>query len=503
MPNALLVYPEVPLSYWGMQGVIDFLGKKSTMPPLGLLTIAGLFPEEYGLRLVDMDVRPLTQEDLEWADVVFTSSMIVQQDSLREVIDRCNKLDVPIVAGGPYPTFSHDEIKGINYFILGECEEIFLNFLEVESKRGFRGNGIYGSIDARPNINKTPLPRFDLINFDDYDSMPLQWCRGCHHDCEFCLIGELNGRKYRTKCIERMLAEFQHLYDLGWRGPVFIVDDNFIGHKRKVMHFLYALSYWQKKNRYPFSLYTEASTKLADSDDLMALMVDAGFFMVFLGIETPNQAALERIGKYQNVRQEDPDFLLRAIWKIQRAGLVVSAGFILGLDSDTEEIFDSLISFIQKSGIGVAMVGLLNVPKRTRMYERMFAEGRILGDSLGDNISLDLNYVPEMDPKVLINGYKRVQATIYPPNLWNYFRRILIMFRRLGPNKSSKIRIRKPEIRALMNSLKYQLFNKKQGLSYLLFLLIVLVRFPSRLGQAIGFAMIGYHLEKVTSNLDH
>ncbi|MFC1656579.1 B12-binding domain-containing radical SAM protein [Patescibacteria group bacterium] len=503
MPNALLVYPKVPLSYWGMQYAMEFLGKKSTMPPLGLLTIAGLFPEEYELRLVDMNVRPLTQQDLEWADVVFVSSMAIQQESLRDVIQQCNNMDVPIIAGGPYPTLSYDEIKGVNYFILGECEEIFLNFLEIESKRSFRGNGIYGSVDARPNIDNTPIPRFELINFDDYDVMPLQWCRGCHHNCEFCLIGELNGRKYRTKSIDRMIAEFQYLYDLGWRGPVFIVDDNFIGHKQKVMHFLYTLVYWQNKHKHPFSLYTEASTKLADSNDLMTLMVDAGFYMVFLGIETPNQAALNKIGKYQNLKHEDPDFLLKVVRKIQRKGLEVNAGFILGLDSDTEEIFDLLIDFIQKSGIAVAMVGFLNVPKRTRMYDRMFAEGRILGQSLGDNVSLDLNYIPEMDPKILISGYKRVQAMIYPPNLWNYFRRVLTMFCHVGPNKSSKVHIGKPELRAFRKSIKYQLFNKKQGLAYLLFLLIVLVRFPWRLDQAIRFAIIGYHHEKVTSNLDH
>ncbi|KKQ77229.1 MAG: Radical SAM domain protein [Parcubacteria group bacterium GW2011_GWC1_38_6] len=500
MPNVLLVYPKFPKSFWGMNYALPFVGRKSTMPPLGLLTIAGMFPPNYNLKLVDINTRDLTNEDLRWADVVFTSAMIVQKKSLNEVISRCKKVDVPIVVGGPYPTTFHDEILDVNYFLLGEVEEIFLEFLDRESQQGFKREGVIYRESGKPDLSKTPLPRFDLINFKDYESMCLQFSRGCPYDCEFCDITKLYGRNPRTKSKEQMFKEFQLLYDLGWRGRVFLVDDNFIGRKNDAMQLLLDLAGWQRKRRNPFYLYTEASIDLAKYPELLDAMVEANFSEVFVGIETPNREALLATRKRQNVSMIDDGFLLRAVSRIQSKGLEVMAGFILGLDSDSNDIFDAMKEFIRKSGIPVAMVGLLGAVRGTDLYKRLCAEGRIVSDVSGDNLGCVLNFKPEMNEKTLLDGYREVLSTIYDPGLRNYFKRCLLMLDRMGSKRRSRAKVGKAEIKALFKSLWKQLLSR-QGIAYGQFLATVLIRYPKMLPDAVRFAIIGYHLEKITREI--
>ncbi len=495
MPNALLVYPKFPPSYWGAQYALEFIGKKSAMPPLGLLTVAGMFPANYQLKVVDMNVSPLKEEHLEWADLVFTSTMIVQKDSLREVIERAKRAQVPVVAGGPHPTTFYEEIEGVDHFVLDEVENTFGEFLkDFENGRAQR---IYRS-PVKPSIKDAPLPRYDLINIHAYGSMALQFSRGCPFDCEFCDITKLFGRVPRTKSAEQILAEFDVLYNLGWRGRMFLVDDNFIGNKRDAMHVLPEIARWQRARNYPFSLYTEASVNLSGLDDLLDAMVDAGFTMAFLGIETPNRKALLKTKKAQNTHRHDDNFLLNAVRKIQEKGLEVTAGFILGLDSDGEEAFDAQIEFIQKAGIPTAMVGLLSALKGTDLYKRLQSEGRLLEESSGNNVSVSLNFRTEMDHEVLIQGYKRVLSTLYDPGLKNYFDRCWTMLRRVKSHYHFTPKIGKAEWMALAKSIKRQLLSR-QGPAYLKFLAKVLKEKPKAFSDAVRLAIMGYHFEKTTS----
>ena len=503
MPNALLVYPEFPPSYWGYNYALDFIGRKSNMPPLGLLTVAGLFPKNYHLKVVDMNVAPLSDADLEWADVVFTSTMIVQKDSLFEVVERCNRANKPIISGGPHPTSYREEIVNemqarggwVDHFLFGEVEEGFGDYL-TDLENG-SAKDVYPE-RRKPDVTKTPLPRYDLINLNDYGSMALQFSRGCPFDCEFCDITKLFGRVPRTKTNEQMLAEFNLLHRLGWRGAMFLVDDNFIGNKRDAMQLLPAIAEWQEARDFPFQLYTETSVNLVDIPGMLDGMAEAGFIMTFLGIESPNDEALQKTVKQQNTSKEESaeSYLLGAIKKIQEAGLEATAGFIVGLDGDKE--FQSHIDFIQKAGIPRAMAGLLTALKHTNLYQRLEEEGRLLGESSGNNVSVELNFVPEVERETLIEEYKRILRELYEPNLSSYFERCLTLFGNWRP-KSRTARVGKMELRALLKSMKRQLFSRKQGPAYLWFLIRVLTRHPRRLPDAVLFAILGYHHEKVTS----
>ena len=499
MRNALFVYPEFPPSYWGYKFALDFVGKKSSMPPLGLLTIAGMFPKNYNLKVVDMNVNPLLDADLEWADAVFTSTMIVQKDSFYEVVRRCNTADVPIVAGGPHPTSYHDNINEevggtVDHFLFGEVEDIFEDFLtdfeNGAAKEAYRET-------KKPDVTKTPPPRYDLIDLKAYGSMALQFSRGCPFDCEFCDITKLFGRVPRTKTNEQMLTEFEMLYRLGWNGSLFVVDDNFIGNKRDAMRLLPEVAKWQEERQFPFSLYTEASVNLVEIPDMLQAMSDAGFNMVFLGIESPNDEALEKTVKKQNTSKEENagSYLLQSIRKIQETGMEVTGGFIIGLDGDTE--FDSHIRFIQEAGIPMAMAGLLTALKGTNLYHRLEKEGRLLKESTGNNTDVMLNFEPELPREHLISEYRRVVSTLYDPTLSNYFERCLTMLKHLKPTDHTVRKIRKTEVMAMVKSIRRQLFSR-QGTAYARFLAKVLRHHPALLPEAIRLAIMGYHFEKIT-----
>lgn len=493
MPNALLVYPRQPPTYWGANFALDIVGVKSTFPPLGLLTIAAMFPPEYELRVVDMNVTSLEDSDLEWADMVFTSTMIVQRTSLQGVIERCNRAGVPVVAGGPHPTTFHDEIGGVRHFVLDEAEEIFPEFLRDLANGAAKA--MYRE-PRKPDVTRTPVPRFDLIDMKSYYSMGVQFSRGCPFDCEFCDIIKLYGQVPRTKSPDQIVEEFDFLYRLGWRGPVFLVDDNFIGNKREAMKLLPVIAEWQQVRGYPFTLSTEASVNLARMGKLMDVMIEAGFDTVFLGIETPNPKALIKTKKPQNTNKREENYLFNAVRKIQDKGMQVQGGFILGLDGDDEGVFDAQIEFIREAGIPVAPIYLLTALKGTDMYERLKRENRLVEVPIGSNATT-LNFRTEMDRRTLIEGYMRVTATLYDPTLENYLERCLTLLEHL----ESVPHLHKPKSRnavfAELMGVRGQL-SARQIPAYTKYIARVSKDHPRMLPMAIRLAAMGYHFEKIT-----
>ncbi len=428
--NILLVYPKYPDTFWSFKDSLKFISKKAAFPPLGLLTVGAMLPKEWNKKLVDINVNDLLVEDILWADMVFISAMIVQKKNAQEIIDKCNKYGRKVVAGGPYFTVDPEKFTGVDHFVLNEAEVTLPQFLADLEKNSLKK--VYTSKE-RPDITKTPAPLWSLINLKDYASMAIQYSRGCPFNCEFCDIIIMNGRIPRVKTPEQMINEFQSLYDAGWRDSLFIVDDNFIGNKMHAKKMLAELIKWQKSHNYPFKLFTEASTNLADDEELMRLMSAANFGKVFLGIETPNVEGLKECGKYQNVERD----LAETVKIIQRNGMEVMGGFILGFDSDTESIFEAQIRFIQKVGIVNAMVGLLNAVPQTRLWHRLKAEGRILGEATGENTDGTLNFVPKIDKKILLEGYKKILSTLYSHDM--YYKRINIFLKNYNPREKARI----------------------------------------------------------------
>jgi radical SAM superfamily enzyme YgiQ (UPF0313 family) len=502
MKHALLVNPAFPPSYWSYSYALEFVNKKANIPPLGLLTVAGLFPPDWELRLVDMNVQPLCEAHLAWADVVFTSSMIVQERSLLDVVARCNATRVPVVVGGPHPTSFHAEINarcadggGVDHFVLGEAETIFAQVLQ--DLRSGTALSSYGP-SPRPDVSLAPVPRFDLIDPQVYGSMALQFSRGCPFDCEFCDITALFGRQPRTKSNPQMLAELDALHASGWRGSVFLVDDNFIGNKRDALRLLEAVKIWQEQHGFPFSFMTEASVNLAELPKLLEAMRACAFNMVFLGIESPGKDALLRTSKGQNVgrRGDAADHLLRAVHTIQSYGMEVSGGFIIGLDGDVE--FDGHLAFIRAAGIPMAMAGILTAFKGTRLHERLAREGRLLGESTGSNTDIALNFVPELPPDQVLAEYRRVISELYEPSLAGYFERCLTLFEHLAPRAHDGRRITWVDARAAWLSIWRQLLSRRQGATYARYLWRVATRYPKHFPEAVRLAVKGYHFERVT-----
>jgi len=493
MPNALLLYPKHPPTYWGNNYALDLLGIKAAFPPLGLLTVAAMFPSRYNLRVVDLNVTPLEDSDLEWADLAFTSTMIPQRPSLEEVVERCNRARVPVVAGGPHPTTFHEEVEGIDHFVLDEVEETFPTFLrDLESGTA---RAVYRA-PRKPDMSTAPIPRFDLIDMKQYHSMCLQFSRGCPFDCEFCDITKLYGRVSRTKSPQQMVAEFDRLYELGWRGPLFLVDDNFIGNKREVSKLLPVIAEWQKERGHPYSLSTEASVNLVRMNDLMDVMIEAGFDTVFLGIETPNPNALRKMKKPQNLNMRDDNYLFTTVRKIQQKGMMVQGGFILGLDDDDDNAFDAQIEFIQETGIPLALVGLLTALKGTNLWTRLERENRLL-DKQVEIDDTALNFKPQMDPKTLVEGYLRVIGTIYDPTLENYFDRCLTLLNNLNPVPH----LYKPVSRHLLYvsiMIIRRHLTQDQLPVFSRYIAKVSRDHPRLLPLALRLAAMGYHCEKFT-----
>jgi radical SAM superfamily enzyme YgiQ (UPF0313 family) len=420
----LLINPEYPDTYWSFRHALTFEGKRSAFPPLGLLTVSALLPPAWEKRLVDLNIERLKASDLEWADMVFLTAMLVQKDSLRSVVERCKRLGKRVVIGGPYVTTNTESLPDADHIFLGEAETTLPEFVS-DLERG-EARRLYQAAE-RPPLAVTPIPDFALANLKRYSAMSVQYSRGCPFNCEFCDIIEIYGRIPRTKSIEQMLTELDALRRTGWSGTVFIVDDNFIGNKKNVKQLLPALARWQEENGRPFEFLTEASVNLAEDDNLLDGMRSAGFDRVFLGIETPVEESLIEAQKKQNIRGN----LLDSVRKIQGYGMEVMGGFIVGFDSDPEDIFERQINFIRESAIPLAMVGLLTALPDTQLWRRLKREGRLLAESAGNNTSVDLNFVPKMDAARLIEGYQSVLRTIYKPS--EYYQRALECLKRVPP----------------------------------------------------------------------
>jgi radical SAM superfamily enzyme YgiQ (UPF0313 family) len=486
----LFVYPKYPDTFWSFKHALKFISKKASFPPLGLLTVAAMLPEEWEKKLIDMNVSALTEEDLEWADYVFISAMVVQKKSAIEVIRRCKKLGIKVVAGGPLFTTGYEEFEDIEHFVLNEAESTLPPFLD-DIKNGCAQH-MYTSKEW-PDLGNTPRPQWDLINMKKYASMCIQYSRGCPFNCEFCDIIVLNGHKPRTKSKEQILGELEVLYAQGWRGGVFFVDDNFIGNKKRLKtEILPFLIDWMQQKKYPFSFSTEASINLSDDEELMKLMVKAGFKKVFIGIETPNEDSLTECNKYLNKNRN----LIACVKKIQNIGLEVQGGFIVGFDNDPLSIFERQISFIQKSGIVTAMVGLLNAPRGTRLYNRLKKEDRLLNDSSGDNTDCSLNFIPKMNVETLINGYKKILNTIYSPK--HYYKRVIIFLKgyKLKPLKR-KIHFNFCYLKAFFKSIWFLGIKGKERLHYWKLISWTLLRRPRFFNLAISFAIYGFHFRKI------
>jgi radical SAM superfamily enzyme YgiQ (UPF0313 family) len=487
--RALLVYPQYPDTFWSFKHALKFVSKKAAFPPLGLLTIAAMLPREWDKKLIDLNVTNLNDRDIEWADYVFISAMAVQKDSVKNVIKRCQKLGTKIVAGGPLFTTGYEEFDEVDHFVLNEAEITLPLFLE--DLRNGHAKHVYIS-DKWADVKETPIPEWELIDVKKYSSMSIQYSRGCPFDCEFCDIVVLNGHTPRTKGAAQLLKELDEFYNRGWRSSVFIVDDNFIGNKRKLKaEILPAIIEWMKKRKKPFSLFTEASINLADDEELVRLMVKANFNMVFIGIETTNEESLAECSKLQN-RNRD---LVASVRKLQNHGLQVQGGFILGFDNDPPAIFENLISFIQKSGIVTAMVGLLNAPRGTRLYRRLKKEKRLLSDFSGDNTDCTMNFIPRMEYKSLINGYKKVIDTIYAPK--QYYERIKTFLKEYQPMGAEVFRPQFEHVKAFVKSVWFLGIIGKGRQYYWRLLAWTLARRPRSFSMSVILAIYGFHFRKV------
>ncbi len=485
--KVLLIYPEFPDTFWSFKHALKFIRKKSSAPPLGLLTVSSMLPKHWEQRLIDLNVQSLSNKDLDWADLVFISAMTVQRDPAKRVINSCKNAGLPIVAGGPLFTMEYDQFDDVDHLVLNEAEITLPEFLsDLDQNQARR---IY-TTEQYPDLHKTPSPRWSLLNLNHYDSMPLQFSRGCPFNCDFCNVTALLGHRPRIKSTEQILVELDDLYNLGWRSSVFFVDDNFIGNRRYLKEeLLPALARW-RKGKTGFSFNTEASINLADDDELIRLMVEAGFNKVFIGIETPDNLSLEECNKGQNVNRD----LVEDVKQLQRSGLEVQGGFIVGFDSDTQTIFQRQIDFIQKSGIVTAMVGLLQAPPGTKLYERMKKENRLSGGMSGDNVDGSTNIIPQMGIEKLRIGYRYLMKQIYSPT--HFYERIKTFLLEYQSPKT-KTPLTWQKFLAFFRSVYHIGIINRERRHYWDLLFWTLRERPAMFATAVTMTIYGYHFNKI------
>jgi radical SAM superfamily enzyme YgiQ (UPF0313 family) len=494
--NALLVYPEFPETYWSFKHALKFVGKRAAQPPLGLMTVAALLPKAWKKRLVDTNVERLEDSDLAWADVALVSAMHIQRESLAAIVERCRARGLRTVVGGPIASSLSAAELNADHVVIGEAESLIAS-LARDLEQG-RAEPVYRAAE-RPEMATSPLPDLSLIKMRRYSTMAVQYSRGCPFNCEFCDIIEIYGRRPRTKAVSQVLAELDQLRAAGWREAVFIVDDNFIGNKIRAKELCVALAAWRGQYKISFDFNTEASLNLADDPELMQLMKDAGFVSVFLGIETPDESGLIASNKLQNTRRS----LLESVATIQSYGMQVMGGFILGFDTDGDDIFDRMVEFIQKSGIPIAMVGLLQAMPGTQLFRRLWKEGRIVDAGHGDNTDDKLNFLPSMDAARLVEGYRSVLKRIYSCEA--YYERVRLYLSRTHPRtgerKTRQQWLTVANARAFVTSIVRQGVFGKQRWSYWKFLLTVATRYRHCIGAAMTLAVMGYHFQVMTRRL--
>lgn len=488
--KALLVYPRYPETFWSFKHALSFISKKAAFPPLGLLTVAAMMPKEWEKRLVDTNVSELKDSDIDWADMVFISAMLIQKESAQEIINRCKARGRKVVAGGPAFTTMHEHFSAVDHFVINEAESTLTLFLKDLEEGSLKQ--IYTSSE-RPDITKTPVPLWSLINFKNYASMAVQYSRGCPFECEFCDIIIMNGRVPRTKTDEQIIGELQSLYEAGWRSSVFIVDDNFIGNKANVKKMLPLLIEWQKERNYPFKLITEASTNLADDDELMRMMSEANFHKVFLGIESPNVESLKECGKLQNVNRD----LSETVKKIQGHGMQVMGGFIVGFDSDSEQIFETQLNFIQGAGVVMALVSILGALPKTRLWYRLKAEGRLIGNATGENMDVNLSFIPKMGKDKLVNGYKKLISKVYSNKY--YYERVDTFIKNYKPTVRSRFSIR--DFRPLVKSVWKIGILSGERFHYWKLLAKTFFTKTKAFAVAVELAVYGQHFKRIAKRL--
>lgn len=427
--KALLVYPLFPKTFWSYEKILELVDRKVLLPPLGLVTVAAILPQTWEFKLVDRNIRAVTEAEWEWADIVIFSAMIVQKGDLLAQIREAKRRGKRVACGGPFPTSVPDEVQqaGTDYLILDEGEITLPLFVEA-IQRGDE-TGIFRANGEKPDVTTTPIPRFDLLELDAYDSMSVQFSRGCPFQCEFCDIIVLYGRKPRTKTPAQLLAELDYLYELGWRRGVFMVDDNFIGNKRNVKLLLKELKVWQEAHQYPFRFNTEASVDLAQDPELMQLMVECYFDAVFLGIETPDEDSLQLTKKFQNTRSS----LAESVDIITEAGLRVIAGFIVGFDGEKSGAGSRIVRFAEQTGIPTTTFAMLQALPNTALWHRLDKEGRLRGKDGNINQTTLMNFIPTRPLEEIAREYVEAFWQLYEPE--QYLDRVYRYFLKLGKPK--------------------------------------------------------------------
>lgn len=486
--NVLMIYPEFPDTFWSFRHALSFVNKTAGNPPLGLLTVAALLPDSWNKRLIDLNVSSLVKADMEWADLAMVSAMDIQRESVRKVINRCKQNGLKVAAGGPLFTEDYQDFPQVDYFILNEAEITIHQFInDIESGSPQR---IYSTTEYA-DISQTPIPIWNLLQLKSYDSMAIQFSRGCPYNCDFCNVTALLGHKPRTKTAAQLIAELDSLYQLGWRRNIFIVDDNFIGNKRILKEeVLPAIIEW-RKGKTGCLFITEASINLADDEKLMELMKQAGFTQIFIGVETPDEESLVECHKTQN-RNRD---LVKNIHSLQNHGFQVMGGFIVGFDSDTPSIFDRQIKFIQESGIVTAMVGLLQAPLNTQLFRRLQSENRIVKEFSGNNTDGTSNIIPKMDPEILRDGYQRLLHQIYSPRL--FYQRVKTLLKNLNPARTT-VHLEWAEIQAFFRSIWRLGILGEERWEYWKLVFWSVFTCPEKFPLAITMTIYGYHFRKVS-----
>lgn len=476
--QVLLLYPQFPKSFWSLEKTLELIGQKALQPPLGLITVAAILPQTWEYRLRDHNFQDVAEEDWQWAELVIISGMIVQKPDLLDCIRQAKQRGKTVAVGGPYVTSVPKEAReaGADFLILDEGEITLPLFVEA-LERG-ETSGTFTANGEKPDVTKTPIPRYDLIEMSAYHEMSVQFSRGCPFQCEFCDIIVLYGRKPRTKTPSQLLAELQTLYDLGWRRGVFLVDDNFIGNKRNVKLLLKELIPWMAERGYPFSFTTEASVDLAEDEELLNLMIAANFGAVFLGIETPNPETLKLTKKYQNTRQP----LLEAVETINKSGLRVMAGFILGFDGEKPGNAKHIIDFVESSAIALAFFSMLQALPNTALWNRLEKEGRLMdsAEDPGGNQTCLPNFIPTFPIENLAKEYVEVFWELYEPK--RYLKRVYRhnLLRKPKPHKPDFKGVNLPEIKGLFVILWRNGFLRKTRFQFWHLLFLMLSKNPQR-----------------------